>query len=137
MSTCQAPGYYVANPTRTVIHETTPEALDVMAAQVKDACQVGKDAEGCHLAVSRYASHNQAAASGVYASSAPAPKVVSKLVHDVSPVSALNAQAYTSLVSVSNAQAAKHAATGEFHMWTVGPCNSCYYPTSDVQTASY
>ena len=136
-SPCDVPAFYNPNPPRTVIHQTHPRALDAMADQVKTHCRQGGDARACYDATVAYAAHNQAAASGVYASSKPVPGVTSKVVHDITPTSAINAKTYSNLVAVSNTQAAQNAATGEFHMWSVGPCNPCYYPTSAIQTASF
>lgn len=136
-STRNVPQFYNSNPVRSMIHHTHPAALDAMANDVKTHCQVGKDAAACHDAVVRYASHNQAAASGVYAPSKPAPTVVTKLVQDISPTHVINATTYGNLVRVSNAQAAKEASTGEFNMWTADTCNPCYYPTTALNTASF
>ena len=136
-STCNVPGFYNPNPPRTVIHQTHAKALDAMADQVKTYCQKGGDALACHDATVAYSAHNQAAASGVYATSKPAPTVASKVIHDITPTSVIDARTYADLVAVSNAQAAQHAATGQFHMWSVGPCNPCYFPTSATNTASF
>lgn len=136
-STCAAPAFYNPNPPRTVIHQTHPKALDAMADQVKTHCQVGGDAVACYEATAAYSAHNQAAASGVYAASKPAPGVTTKLTHDITPTAAVDAKTYFNLVAVSNAQAAQNAATGEFNMWSVGPCNPCYYPTSALRSANF
>lgn len=136
-STCNVPGFYNPNPPRTVIHQTHRQALDAMADQVKTHCQVGGDAAACHEATVAYAAHNQAAASGVYASSKPAPTVATKLLHNMTPTAAINAKTYSNLVAVSNAQAVEHAATGESNMWSSSLCNPCYYPTSALRSATF
>jgi hypothetical protein len=108
-----------------------------MAAEVRHHCQPGKPAAACHDAVATYASHNQAAASGVYGGAKAVPAVTATLVHDTTPTSAINLSTYTNLVNVSNTQAMTHAKTGEFNLWTAGPCNPCYYPVSSVDAATY
>ena len=137
MSACSVPGYYVSNPPRTVIRETHPAALDAMAQQVSQHCQVGKASGPCYDAVATYASHNQAAASNVYGGAKPTPTVATSVIHPITPTTAINAKTYTDLVNVSNAQAVHAAATGEFHMWSSGPCNPCFFPKSDIQAATF
>lgn len=137
-SVCDVPHWYNGNPTRSVIQSTSPEMLGALAENVKKHCVVGGDRAACHGATVAYSAHNQAAASKPYAPSTPSPTVISaKLVHDIGGTSAIDVKTYADLVNVSNAQATAHAATGEFNMWSFGPCNPCYYPTAPINTGTY